>query len=231
MRPRHDPPFHPYATEKSLERWESLWEEPCTWTGTEYPSNASVLADLVDEDGPLRRPFPYTIPFQTATQYLQSLHIPNHALSPSQEAAAARLRTLHEFEFSGQWLGDILMKMFSDLDILLFESTLGGNVYLCYTTAQLTPALKYETAGTILPGDYTTESKRKNKRFCIVFNADKMLLNGRRRLRDLIALLVHEMTVSLPAPNEPAYLFTFNHKPPNSHAAKKLLTSFFPVLF
>lgn len=206
MRPRHDPPFHPYATKKSLKRWESLWEEPCTETGTGYPCNASVLADLMDEDGPLRRPVPYTIPFQNVTQYLQSLHIPNHALSPSQEAAAARLRTLHKLEFSGKWLGDVVMKMFSDLDILLFESRLGGNVHLCYTTVQITPALKYETAGTILPGDYTTESKRKNKRFCIVFNADKMLLDGRRRLRDVITVLVHEMTVRLSAPNELAYI-------------------------
>lgn len=196
---RHDPPSHPHATDKSLERWESLWEKPCIWTGTDYPSDPSILADLADEDGPLRRPVPYSISFQTAIQHLRSLHIPNRALSPSQEAAAARLRTLHELDFSDKWLGDIAMKMFSDFDILLFESSLGGNVYLDYTTVQITPQFKYETAGTVLPGDYTTRSKRKSRRFMILLNADKLLLDGRRRLRDLIAMLVHEMTVSLSA--------------------------------
>lgn len=217
--PRHDPPYHPYTTHKSLQRWESLWEQDTPLTGTNYPTRTSILADLADEDGPLLRPVP-NVSFHTAVRHLVSLHDSHRPLSPAQAAAVARLRTLHALNSSGEWFADLPCKIFTDLDTLLFGSKLRGNVCVRYCTIKSNPETAEDSAGVSAPGEYMTTAGHLSRRLFLTINADRLIIDGRRTLKDLVGALVHEMTVSLAPIFQPLHKSVpFNH-PPTTAASR-----------
>lgn len=74
--------------------------------------------------------------------------------SSTHVAAVSRLKMLRELDYSGRWTADIGLKVFHDLDILLFESRLTGNVNLTWATKQLNPNVGTMSASTSGPGEW-----------------------------------------------------------------------------
>ena len=130
-----------------------------------------------------------------ATRRLEDAHRPGTPLNARQAAA---LRRLQDLEKVGKYGPDIVFKIFNDLDTLLFQGVLNGNVYLCWMSEAVTP-LSAGCAG------ITWSAGSRARRISMELNED-ILQRSTTRLRDVISTLVHEGIVSR---RKPCLLYTW----------------------
>ncbi|KAK5114071.1 hypothetical protein LTR85_010377 [Meristemomyces frigidus] len=125
------------------------------------------------------RPLPHPIPMQYALeQLIRRLDSPPTA---EQEAAAARIRTTEGSNITWQ----LLVKMFNDLDALVFGGDLYHRVYLCWVDMRLNVGGHGELGITQYPGDYN----RTRIRICMSTDIDWHLFPRNYAL----GVLLHEM--------------------------------------
>lgn len=154
--------------------------------GTPYSCTQATIDKLQDMNL-LPRTYPdIHMSIGEATRRLESAHRPGKSLNSGQKAALKRLQDLEKV---GKYGPDIVLKIFNDLDTLLFQGVLNGNIYLCWSSDDAFGASG--TAGSLSrPG-------RIAKRAAISLNKDILQLST-TRLRDVISTLVHECVVSHP---------------------------------
>ena len=127
-----------------------------------------------------------------ATRRLEHAHRPGKPLNAGQEAALQRLQDLEKV---GKYGPDIVFKMFNDIDTLLFQGVLRGNVYLRWSSDDALTSLVGMKSLALCFAGLTSSAGYHAKRVSVQLNEDMMQLST-IRLRDVIGTLVHECIVS-----------------------------------
>ena len=145
--------------------------------------------DELQDKNLLRRTTPDTgMTMGEATCRLENAHRHGKLLNAAQEAALQRLQGLEQAEKYGP---DIVFKVFNDLDTLLFQGVLKGNVRLGWVSDDV-----FARGGSSLSSGRTWPPETLAKRVGIELNEDILQLST-TRLRDMISTFVHECVVSI----------------------------------
>lgn len=160
--------------------------------GTPYPCTQAAIDKLQDTRLRPRTEPDAHMSMGEATRRLENAHRPGTSLDAFQNAALQRLQDLEKV---GKYGSDIVFKIFNDLDTLLFQGVLNGNVYLRWSSADefISQNGNGEAAGRMSKPGFIS------RRVGIQLNEDILQLST-TRLRDAISTLVHECIVSHPWP-------------------------------
>jgi hypothetical protein len=161
-------------------------------TGFRYPCSQEDIDDLQDRTSLPRNHGDELVNVYTAVEELKDSLQGYRGYDHITKAALVRLRGLEEDFPSLITYPDMVLKIFHDLDLILFDKSLAGNVYL---------RVKCGMAGTY--GDCCPRGKW-SKRVCITINSHNFVYpldrNGKRipgkprsTYKDLILTLIHEM--------------------------------------
>ena len=144
--------------------------------GTPYPVTQKEIDDIQDRHKSFRPPRHYISKCE-ACKCLTEAHAPGVHLDRHQLAAMDRLQALGKLS---RWGSDIAIKVFNDLDKIFFMGVLRGHVYLRWSD-------KSEHA------DWGGVTCYSPDRRLMIQLSTKILKSSRASLRDVWAVLLHEM--------------------------------------
>ncbi|CAD6565734.1 MAG: hypothetical protein ASARMPREDX12_006746 [Alectoria sarmentosa] len=162
---------------------------------TTYPCEDRIVNDLKDIKAGRKRPVkPYLSIINAAETLCSAHHAPIRNMSLERGHALHRLQLLQSDPGNNIFWSDIILKIFNDLDVALFEGRLTGNVHMRWYM-QPDPNCP-ETRNTAFTSPYVSNVPggfHDGMRIGISLNGLRLLLDTRGSVEKIVETLVHEM--------------------------------------